>query len=93
MRNLINSFYEKIKKQRDTVGLFYYSGHGMQVGGRNYLIPVGAEIYDESDVRIEAVELNNVLSKMKYAGNAMNFIFLDACRNNPYEKSFIQVWR
>ena len=69
--------------------LFYYSGHGMQVNGRNYLIPIGAEIFDEDDVEIESVALdNNVLSRMNYAGNTMNFVFLDACRDNPYEKSF-----
>jgi formylglycine-generating enzyme required for sulfatase activity len=67
----------------DTVGLFYYAGHGVQVDGINYLIPSGAEIHSQVDVEVEAVDTNWVLKQMAFAGNRMNIIILDACRNNP----------
>ncbi len=70
------------------VGLFYFAGHGVQVRNVNYLIPVDARIRTEADVRYEAVDANRVLSPMEEAGNAMNLVFLDACRNNPYARSF-----
>jgi len=67
----------------DTVGLFYYAGHGVQVDGVNYLIPSGAEMQNQADVQIETVDANWVLKQMEFAGNRMNIIILDACRNNP----------
>ncbi len=70
------------------VGLFYYAGHGMQVNGRNYLIPVGAEILEEDEVIDEAVEANSLLRKMARAENQLNIVVLDACRNNPFARSF-----
>ncbi|GJL61946.1 MAG: hypothetical protein NPIRA04_06000 [Nitrospirales bacterium] len=88
LKQLIRDFGKTLKKNKDAVGLFYYSGHGMQVDGRNYMIPIGASIDDESDVSIEGVEINDVLTRMTFAGNNMNFIILDACRDNPFEKSF-----
>ena len=69
---------------RSDVGLFYYAGHGVQVNGRNYLIPVDANIQYENDIEIESVDLASVLSKMKGAGNRLNIVILDACRNNPF---------
>jgi len=72
----------------DSVGLFYYAGHGVQLGGRNYLIPVGANIDRDADVEIEAVSADWVLEQMRYARNRLNFVILDACRNNPFARSF-----
>jgi len=60
----------------------------MQVGGVNYLIPVGARIGAEDEVKYQAVDANLVLSKMQTAGNDLNLVFLDACRNNPFKRSF-----
>lgn len=71
-----------------SVGLFYYSGHGIQVEGRNYLIPVDARIETESDVKYESVDAGRVLGKMEDAGNDLNIVMLDACRDNPFSKSF-----
>ncbi|HEY3731005.1 MAG TPA: caspase family protein [Steroidobacteraceae bacterium] len=68
----------------DTAGLFYYAGHGVQLDGRNYLIPVGAHIERAADVEIEAVSADWVLEEMRYARNRLNFVILDACRNNPF---------
>lgn len=86
MRKAIDDFGEKIRG--GGVGLFYYSGHGVQVNGRNYMIPVHAAINGESDVEYESVEIGRVLGKMADARNRMNIVILDACRNNPYERSF-----
>ncbi len=88
MKELIRNFGNQIRDKKDATGLFYYSGHGMQVDGRNYMIPVGATIRDESDVSIEGVGVDEVLTRMQFAGNAINLILLDACRDNPFEKSF-----
>ena len=70
------------------VGLFYFAGHGMQVGGKNYLIPTDAQIETEADVEDAAVEANWILGKMEDAGNEINIVILDACRNNPVARSF-----
>ena len=67
-----------------SVGLFYYAGHGLQISGVNYLVPVSAEISSEADVKYELVDLNFVLDEMVNAGNRLNMILLDACRNNPF---------
>lgn len=66
------------------VGLFYYSGHGVQVKGANYLIPVAANITAESDVKYDLVDSGFVLDEMANAGNRLNIVILDACRNNPF---------
>ncbi|WP_319243989.1 caspase family protein [uncultured Propionivibrio sp.] len=66
--------------------LVYYAGHGMQVKGRNYLIPVDAEIRTESAVSSEAIDVDQLLDKL---GNArLSMVILDACRNNPFERRF-----
>ncbi len=70
------------------VGLFYFAGHGIQVNGTNYLVPVGADVKTEADIEFEAVDANRVLAQMQTADNRLNMVFLDACRNNPYKRSF-----
>lgn len=72
---------------RGGVGLFYYSGHGVQVNGLNYLIPVDARISSESDIKYQSVQVDWVLDRMRDAGNELNVIILDACRNNPYSRN------
>ncbi|MBF0356649.1 MAG: caspase family protein [Alphaproteobacteria bacterium] len=67
-----------------SVGLFYYSGHGVQVKGANYLIPVSANINGEADVKYELVDASFVIDEMANAGNRLNVVILDACRNNPF---------
>jgi hypothetical protein len=73
---------------RGGVGLFYYAGHGMQVRGRNFLVPVDARIESEASVLVEAIEADSVLEQMAAAGNRLNIVILDACRNNPFERRF-----
>ncbi len=86
MERAIRDFGTNIRK--GGIGLFYFAGHGVQVHGNNYLIPVGSIIETEYDVKYEAVDAGLVLAKMEDAGNDMNIVILDACRNNPYARSF-----
>jgi hypothetical protein len=82
----IDTFGQKLPKA--DIGLFYFAGHGVQVDGRNYLIPVGAHVTVERDVEFEAVAAERVLGQMEAAGNRVNIVMLDACRNNPYARSY-----
>ena len=77
-----------VAKGPDTVGLFYYSGHGIQANGANYLLPIDAAVKREKDVDIESVRAETVLQAMAEAGNRLNMVVLDACRNNPFESSY-----
>ena len=71
------------------IGLFYYAGHGVQVNGENYLVPVDANLQQEHEVQFDAVHLSRVLASMESANNPANIVILDACRNNP----FARQWR
>ena len=86
MKKAIDRFGEQLRD--GGTGLFYFSGHGIQVSGRNYLIPVKYSITSEDDVEYESVDAGRVLAKMKTARNGMNIVILDACRNNPFPSSF-----
>ena len=86
MKKAIREFGREI--QNGGVGIFYYAGHGIQVNGKNYLIPTEAEIYAEEEVEYEAVDVGFVLSQMEIAQNRMNILILDACRNNPFARSW-----
>ena len=86
MKRAIRDFGRKLGQ--GGVGLFYYAGHGVEVDGVNYLVPLEAPITFEDDVEIEAVDVNMVLRKMASAANRLNIAILDACRNNPYARSF-----
>jgi carboxyl-terminal processing protease len=66
------------------VGMFYYAGHGVQVRGSNFLVPVGANPTREADVDFQMVDVNLVLRQMEGAGTKLNMVVLDACRNNPF---------
>lgn len=84
MLRSLTEFGEKIQPGGEA--LFFYAGHGMQVRGKNYLIPVDAEIRTESAVSSEAVDVDQLLDKLAPARLAM--VILDACRNNPFERRF-----
>ena len=66
------------------VALFYYAGHGVQVSGANYLVPVSANPTREADVDFQMVDVNLVLRQMQGSGTRLNMVILDACRNNPF---------
>ncbi|QIL73080.1 caspase family protein [Diaphorobacter sp. HDW4B] len=66
------------------VALFYFAGHGTQVAGSNFLIPLSAQIRAESDVLDEAVDANSVLRRIEDAKARVGLVILDACRDSPY---------
>ena len=66
------------------VALFYYAGHGVQVSGSNYLVPVTANPTREADVDFQMMDVNLVLRQMQGSGTRLNMVILDACRNNPF---------
>ena len=86
MAEAIYQFSEDLS--RGGTGLFYYAGHGIQVKGENFLIPVDASLRKEFAAQYEAVNLENVLEIMFEARNGVNLVILDACRNNP----FVRQW-
>jgi caspase domain-containing protein len=83
----LDEFATKLRKDPHSVGLFYYAGHGMQVDGANYLIPVDADIQSVPDLEANAFDVGRVLRALQDAQNEMNIVILDACRNNPLPKS------
>jgi small nuclear ribonucleoprotein (snRNP)-like protein len=91
MDEAIEAFGNRLK--RGGVGLFYYAGHGVQVNGVNYLLPIGAKINKEADVKYQAVDANKILDEMATANNGLNIVMLDACRDNPFARSFRNVTR
>jgi len=84
MQRAIQKFGEKLNK--DTVGLFYYSGHGVQYNGENYLVPISAmrQVSVPEHLQYKAVNTGYILNVMKHSGSRLNMVFLDACRNNPF---------
>lgn len=84
MEKAVLRFGNKLAGSTDSVGFFYYAGHGVQSNGENYLIPVDARLSAESMLRIRAIPLQFVLDSIGEAGNKLNIIVLDACRDNPF---------
>lgn len=82
----VRAFGQKL--QNGEVGLFYFAGHGLQVKGINYLVPINAEVLYETEVEYECLDVGFVLAQMEAANNRMNIVILDACRNNPFARSF-----
>jgi hypothetical protein len=78
----LRAFGNKIP--RGGVALFYFAGHGVQVKGVNFLLPVGARIEKEGDIEFEAVDAGRVMNELEAAGSRLNIVILDACRNNPF---------
>lgn len=88
LKRAVVDFGRKLEQAgKNAVGLVYYAGHGVQVNGENYLIPIGAHIRDELDIDIEGVRASIILSALERAGNSLNMVILDACRNNPFQSS------
>jgi hypothetical protein len=78
----VQSFGRQV--QGADVALFYYAGHGVQVAGSNYLVPISANATREADVDFQMLDVNLVLRQMQGAGTRLNMVILDACRNNPF---------
>jgi WD40 repeat protein len=89
MKKAMDEFGEKLKNY--DVGLFFYAGHGIQSKGYNYLIPVDASLRSEEQVEYDCVSADRVLALMEASGAKVNIIILDACRNNPFERSWTRA--
>jgi len=79
--------FEAALKVRGGIAFFHYGGHGVQVGGRNYLMPANADVPDEKRVASRCVDLDEVMTAMESGGSDTNIVVLDACRNNPLPAS------
>jgi hypothetical protein len=86
MKAAVREFGQKLRGAE--TGLFYYAGHGLQVKGVNYLMPVAADIESEADAEDQTVSLDYVLRTMEESGAKFSVSILDACRNNPFARSF-----
>ncbi len=86
LRDAARSFGETLKA-KGGVGLFFYSGHGVQMNGENYLVPIGRAVGSGEEFRREAVATAEVVDQMAAARNGLNIVVLDACRNNPFAGS------
>jgi len=86
MKKAMDEFGDKLKNYN--VGLFFYAGHGIQSKGYNYLVPVDANIKSEEQVEYDCVQADRILAFMESSGTSVNIIILDACRNNPFERSW-----
>lgn len=86
MNDAIAEFSRKIGDS--DAALFYFAGHGLQVRGQNYIIPVTAKLDTEASAEYEGINLNRVLDEMDNGKNRVNIVMLDACRNNPISGKF-----
>lgn len=83
MKNAIYAFGDKI--QDIDVSIFFYAGHGLEVDGVNYLVPIDADIQSHLDIKQKCVPLTGVINTMEFANDeGLNMVILDACRNNPF---------
>ena len=84
MKLAIREFGEKLATGEGNVGLFYFAGHGIQVKGQNFMIPIDAAVTDEVEAEDACVNLELVLGKMEKSRKGLNIVILDACRDNPF---------
>ncbi len=75
----------QLLKDRKGVGMLYYAGHGLQLDWRNYMVPVDARLTTAADIPAQTIDLAAVIEAFTSAGNRMNIVVLDACRDNPFE--------
>ena len=86
MRTAVRQFGDRLIN--NDVGLVYYSGHGVEVKGRNYFIPVNADIQREDEIADQGLDVSLILEKMSTAGKGVNILIVDACRDDPFGRSF-----
>ena len=85
MRQTISNFAAKVAASGpDTVALVFYAGHGLQIDGENYLVPVDVDPKREADIPLQAVRLNDLMNTLGALPTRMRIFMLDACRNNPF---------
>lgn len=87
MRATVGAFAAKVARAgSDTVALVYYAGHGVQIDGENFLVPVDVRIERESDVPLQAFRLADLMNTLSSVPSRMRIVMLDACRNNPFSE-------
>lgn len=86
MRGAVREFIQSLP--RGGVALVFYAGHGVQVKGENYLIPIDAEMAEEFEIPDETVSMTTLLRGLEDAETALNILVLDCCRDDPYSRSF-----
>ncbi len=91
LKKAINDYGDELKKGNYDISLFFYAGHGLQVNGQNYLVPTDAAPKSQNDVDEDCIRASKVLGKMADANTIVNIVMLDACRNNPYERSWTRT--
>ena len=84
MENAVTRLRDRLSESSDAYGFFFYAGHGVQSGGENYLIPISSNIPSESYLRERALSVQIILDDLNEAGNSLNVVVLDACRDNPF---------
>lgn len=85
LKEAVDTFAKHLKK--GGIGLFFFAGHGIQLKDQNFLVPVDIGFESETDISYKSVSAEYVLSRMAEAGNRVNVVILDACRNNPFQEA------
>ena len=85
LKEAVETFASHLRK--GGVGLFFFAGHGIQLKEQNYLLPTDLGFDSEADISFKSVSAEYVLSRMAEAGNRVNIVILDACRNNPFQQA------
>jgi formylglycine-generating enzyme required for sulfatase activity len=90
MRGALREFIDRLPAEPDpeSVALVYFAGHGVQIDGKNYLIPVDAEMARDYEVSDETLSMNSIMEGLESAGAGLNLLILDCCRNNPFSRSW-----
>jgi Caspase domain len=87
MREAVSGFAAKVAaKGADTVALVFYAGHGLQIDGENFLVPVDVDPKREADIPLQALRLNDILNTLTSVPSKMRILLLDSCRNNPFSE-------
>ena len=84
-QSAITAFYDAVSKDPDTLSVFYYAGHAIQLNNVNYLIPVDAKVSTLDTLVNESISINDLLLAMAHTSNKQNLVILDACRTNPFK--------
>lgn len=85
MWRAIEAFSNRVKASGpETVGLVFYAGHGLENDGENYIVPVDADIKSKSEIKRQTLSVKDIAVQLSQAGNQINILVLDACRNNPF---------
>ncbi|MEZ5800743.1 MAG: caspase family protein [Nitratireductor sp.] len=94
MNRAIQTFVSKVRQ--GDVAMLFYAGHGIEIGGKNYLLPVDVPDADSGGagfIEAESVALDDILERLRERDARLNIVVLDACRNNPFANSRTRAWQ